>query len=175
MAVKLHKSILEIIAGFGRYLEEGLQEVAPDIADIRNLLATQTVDLARFDEYITYADSFKSAPNPSRLTRISLRELYDFHRSDQFGRFDIRPQNKSLATLKASKERLPNTYTTGTGIRPLKNDITQWNGGLVLDVDIRKALFSRLGIKADDTQQARYTSALQEFRSTLHENLCHYH
>ena len=175
MAVKLNKSISEIITGFGQELAKGLQAYASDIADLRSQLAIKTVDIARFDEYITYADSFKAAPNPSKPTRISLRKLYDFHRSGRFGKFDIRPVDNRLATLKASKERLPNSYTTCTGIRPQKNDITQWNGGLVLDVDIRKALFSRLKLDADDTQQERYTSALREFRKQLHENLCRHH
>lgn len=175
MAVKLNKPIAEIIAGFGSHLAEGLQSHAPDIAEIKSLLATKTVDIDRFDEYITYADNFKVAPNRAKPTRISLRKLYDFHCSGQFGQFDIRPADNRLATLKASKEHLPNTYTTCTGIRPLKNDITQWNGGLVLDVDIRKALFARLGVNADDTQQERYMSALQGFRKQLHANLCRYH
>lgn len=175
MAVKLNKSIAEIIVGFRRYLAEGLQGYASDIADLKSRLAAKTVDIARFDEYITYADSFKAAPNRSKPTRISLRKLYDFHCSGRFGKFDIRPADHRLATLKASKERLPNTYTTCTGIRPLKNDITQWNGGLVLDVDIRKALFARLGLDAEDTHQGRYTSVLREFRKQLHANLCRYH
>ena len=175
MAVKLNKPISEIITGFGSYLAEGLQSLAPDIADIKSFLATKTVDITRFNEYITYADSFKLAPNRFTQTRISLQELYKFHRDGRFRKFDIRPADNRLATLKASKEHLPNTYTTCTGIRPLKNDITQWNGGLVLDVDIRKALFSRLKIDADDTQQDRYVSALREFRKQLHTNLCRYH
>ena len=51
MAVKLNKSISEIITGFGQELAKGLQAYASDIADLRSQLAIKTVDIARFDEY----------------------------------------------------------------------------------------------------------------------------
>lgn len=175
MAIKLNKSILEIIADFGDYLHEGLAHSDARIAAAKAKLANAQVDISKFNEYITYADSYKVAVNPNKEVRIPLTELYDFHRTGRFRNFDIRPRNTNLATLRWLKGNLPNTYMTGTGIRPLKNDITHWNGSLVLDVDIRKALFDRAGIELDDESNRKFREVLHAFRAALHANLCKYH
>lgn len=177
MAKRESISITDLANGFGAYLKDQLQEEgATYIEDIRNNLNTQ-VPLSEFRVRITYTKDFKEKSDPNREQVITLAALYDFHRTGRFGEYNICPPDTSYTTLKARKNGLPNTYVTGVGIRPLQNDITQWNGSMVIDADIRSAVFKQIGLdpkKIDNARNARFAEVLTAYRKELHARLCKY-
>lgn len=172
MAVKLNKSGLEIIEDFVLYMKTAFDaESSRLVRLVKEQLPHARVDISHYAIRYSYARSVKEPAGIARGQLISLSDLLRFHRTGRFGNLDIRPADLSYAELNRVKGIKPLTYTTNTGTRPKSQDTDHWDGGFVLDIDIRKAL---LGKEVSEAQHREFVGVLYEFRKALHERLCRY-
>ncbi len=172
MAVKLNKSGLEIIEDFVRYMKTAFDDESSRLIQlVKAQLPHARVDISHYTIRYSYARNVKEPAGIAHGRLISLADLLQFHRTGRFGNLDIRPADSSYAELNRVKGIKPLTYTTNTGTRPKSQDADHWDGGFVLDIDIRKAL---LGKEVSEAQHREFVGVLYEFRRALHERLCRY-
>lgn len=176
MAFKVEKDIVGVMEDFSSYLKRGLADGADRFQILKKLVEEQQTDISKFNDEITYQPNvYTAAANQTQKHRISLLDLFNFHKTGRYNNLNIQTDRTDLDSLRELKMKLPVTYTTAAGNRPGGGDITQWNGGLVLDIDLRKALFNYKHIEHDDESIRVFVNLLPEFRKNLHEQLCRYH
>lgn len=126
MAFKVEKDIVGVMKDFSSYLKRGLADGADRFQILKKLVEEQQTDISRFNDEITYQPNvYTAAANQTQKHRISLLDLFNFHKTDRYNNLNIQTDRTDLDSLKELKKNLPVTYTTAAGNRPGGGDITQ--------------------------------------------------